>query len=322
MDLKRATKVDRHNAARYTGDYVKNGNGMSAKGFTRAELVRIADHGGESWLERQIKDDPRLIGLEAIQVVSTQIRHRAAGRLDILARDVEGTVYVVEIMLGHLDADHVTRSLDYWLREKSRMAQKKEPIAVIAAENIRGSRFYEVVKFLSKALPLIVIEMQAHKVGRELTLIPVALIDSTASTDAESVEIEQQDDMDEEAWQKKSSIASVEAISKCKTILKKVASGISLNWGNRNFIGITVRNKPRNFLVFKPKQKWVRVHARYLQDSEKWRKKLAKAGLQIVGGKPGRSIHFRLSKSDINVNSQLLQALFRECYSRRMGEQA
>jgi RecB family endonuclease NucS len=134
-----------------------------AKSLKLAEAVKLKDHGGESWLEKQIKADPRLLGLDAVTVVSTQVTHKGAGRLDLLATDEDENKYVIEIMLGQLDASHVTRSLDYWLREKRReKSDKREPIVVIAAEDIQGSRFYDVLKFLSKAMSLIAIEMKVR----------------------------------------------------------------------------------------------------------------------------------------------------------------
>jgi hypothetical protein len=230
-------------------------------------------------------------------------------------------IYVIEIMLWQLDASHIVRTIDYWLREKSKAKAKDwETVAVVAAEDVRGSRYYPVAKFLSERMPLIVIEMTAHKVGKQLTLISIPLLDGTASIDAPSVELEQSESMTEHSWREKSSETSVEVVAACARTLKKISSGIELNWGNQEFIGITVNNHARNFLVFKPKIKWVRVHARFLPESEKWRKKLAKAGLHIVGGKPGRSLHFRLTKPELQKNSVLLRALFTECYKNRPGK--
>lgn len=300
------------------------GTARAPTNFTRAEVVKIADHGGESWLEKQIETDPALLGLDGVRVVSTQVTHKAAGRLDILAKDVENEVaYAIEIMLGQLDASHLVRAIDYWLREKARPdVQDWETVAVVAAEDVRGSRYCKVAKFLSESMPLIVIEMKAHKVGNQLTLISMPLFDGTASIDSASVDIEPQEKMGAESWCEKSSVSSVQVVAGCGKILKKISAGIAVNLGNRNFIGVTVGNRARNFLVFKPKRNWVRVHARFLPETEKWGKKLTKAGLPIVGGKPGRSLHFRLTKSELKKNSALLRLLFTECYKNRTGQKA
>lgn len=253
--------------------------------------------------------------------MSTQVVHKSAGRLDILAKDEENEVaYAIEIMLGQLDESHIVRAIDYWLREKSRLDVKDwDKVAVLAAEEVRQSRYFNVVKFLAERMPLIVIEMKAHKVGDKLTLIPTPLLDGTASIDSESVEVPPQEEMAEESWEAKSSANSIQVLSECGKILKKIGAGIELNWRTRNFIGVTVRNKARNFLVFKPKRNWVRVSARFLPETEKWSKKLSKAHLNVVGGKPGRSVHFRLTKQDVKKNSVLLRQLFAECYKNRVG---
>jgi hypothetical protein len=126
--------------------------------------------------------------------------------------------------------------------------------------------------------------------------------------------------MNQAAWRTKTSKASVDLIADCGDVLKKIAPGTALNWTNRVFVGLTVNNKARNFIVFKPKKNWVRVQARFLPDSEKWRKKLKNAGLQTLGGKPGRSVHFRLTRPELKKNAVLCRALFTECYKNRTGK--
>ena len=201
-------------------------------------------------------------------------------------------------MLGQLDGSHIVRCIDYRLHEKSRPEVKDwETVTVLAAEDVRGSRYFKVAQYLAEVMPLIVIEMKAHKIGDKLALIPTALLDGTASVDNASVEIEPKEAMGEKGWTEKSSPSSAKVVADCGKILKRVSPEIALNWSNRNFIGLTVRNRPRNFLVFKPKRNFVRVHARFLTETEEWSKKLTKAHLPIVGGKPKWSLHFRQQKA-------------------------
>ena len=69
-----------------------DGERGSSKGVYESRGVSIKSYGAESWLEKQIASDPSLLGLEGVRVVSTQVIHKSAGRLDILAKDEENEV--------------------------------------------------------------------------------------------------------------------------------------------------------------------------------------------------------------------------------------
>ena len=78
-------------------------------------------------------------------------------------------------------------------------------------------------------------------------------------------------------------------------------------------------NRSANFVMFFPKKKFVRVSARFLEDSEKWMNKLQKAGFHVVGGTPGKSVRFRTTKREVVLNRKLLTQVFTEGYNARTG---
>jgi hypothetical protein len=245
-------------------------------------------------------------------------------RLDLLAEDKDNQYrYAIELMLGRLDKSHIVRTVDYWLRKKTR--EKRDEwqtvavaVAVVVAEDVRNSRYFNVVKFLTEKMPMVVVEMRALKVGNNLTVACSTLLDGRDQAEEEEVE-EPSSPKDRETWLQKSSPASIEAVDQIEKLLKAIDSKVSVNWPNRNFVGLQVGNRSANFVTFAPKKKFVRVSARFLQDSEKWKNRLQKAGFHIVGGTPGKSVRFRATKGEIASSKKLLSQMFTEGYQARTG---
>src|ERR1700722_6520101 len=110
------------------------------------ELKKVASVGlrsvglDEKWLQDRIKDDPSLLGLGALELVSKEHRQPKGGRIDFLMRDDENTYYEIEGMLGPLDESHIIRTIEYWdLERQRRPLHEHRP--VIVAEQIT-SRFF------------------------------------------------------------------------------------------------------------------------------------------------------------------------------------
>jgi hypothetical protein len=130
--------------------------------------------------------------LGATKVVRSQALQKSGGKVDLLLKDEDNEVfYTVELMLGTLDANHIVRTLDYFLREQTRTETKDwTHVAVLVAEDIRASRFWNVVEHLSKLMSLIVIELSALRVGENLTLKSTRLLDKTMEREDEIEEPE------------------------------------------------------------------------------------------------------------------------------------
>ncbi|SRR6266496_3573121 len=158
---------------------------MSKAKRRKLDLVFVANtevtlkdlHLPEPWLERKIREDPSVLKLGDIKVDSFQRRNKKGGRLDLLLSDEENsTLYAAELMLGEVDESHIVRCVEYWLAE-SRLLEggksaKKEwsVVAVLAAENVRKSRYFPVIELLSQKIPLTVIEITGLKVRGYTTL--------------------------------------------------------------------------------------------------------------------------------------------------------
>lgn len=130
----------------------------------------------EKWLQNEIERDPMLLGLGELEIVSREHRQPSGGRIDFLMKNVEDdTFYEVELMLGAVDESHIIRTIEYWDLERQRRP-KKEHRAVIVAEDITA-RFFNVLRLLNRAVPLIAIKLSAFQIGAEVYLHPVTVLD-------------------------------------------------------------------------------------------------------------------------------------------------
>jgi len=69
----------------------------------------------EKWVQKQIADDPSVLGLGDLVLRDKERNQTGAGRLDILLQDPETLKrYEVEIQLGATDESHIIRTIEYW----------------------------------------------------------------------------------------------------------------------------------------------------------------------------------------------------------------
>src|SRR5438876_6737950 len=123
----------------------------------KAQKVKLSDHFDELWLQHQIEDDPTVLGLGDVVVLTRERRQSSGGRLDFLLHNPEtDTLYELEIQLGATDESHIIRTIEYWDIEK-RKNPSKEHRVVIAAETITN-RFFNVIYLLNRAIPIIALQ--------------------------------------------------------------------------------------------------------------------------------------------------------------------
>ena len=269
----------------------------------------------ESWLEKQIKDNPEILGLPNATAISSQVHHKHGGIVDLLLKDADNEVfYTVELMLGPLDASHIVRTIDYFLREQTRPDPEDwAHVAVLVAEDIRGSRFLNVVEYLSKNMPLIVMELGALRVGEYVTLKGVRIFDGTQEPEGA---IEVQEEITKESWIQKSSPQSIELVDKFEETLKKLAHGLHLTY-RKFFIGIAIGNIVENFVYFSPKRAFVRVRVPQVANASEWNKRLESAGFRLLEG--GEGLKFRVYPQQFEQNRDLFVELFKQAHKEWFG---
>lgn len=86
------------------------------------------------------------------------------------------TRYEIEIMLGATDPSHIIRTIEYWDMERQR-APTIEHRAVIVAEEIT-SRFFNVIRLLNRAVPLVAIQLSAFQFGDEVVIQFIRVLDT------------------------------------------------------------------------------------------------------------------------------------------------
>src|ERR1700733_5905259 len=90
----------------------------------------------EKMVQKQIEDDPSILGLGELELIDKERMQPRAGRLDLLLRDPETLKrYEVELQLGATDESHIIRTIEYWDVERKRYPQYKHT-AVIVAEDV------------------------------------------------------------------------------------------------------------------------------------------------------------------------------------------
>src|ERR1700682_3297621 len=141
-----------------------------------AVSLKNSDTLKEKWVQDQIAGEPSILGLGDLELKDKERRQSGAGRLDMLLQEPETLKrYEVEIQLGATDESHIIRTIEYWDIERKRYPQY-EHVAVIVAEDIT-SRFLNVIQLFNGAIPLIALKMTAYKVGDQIALTFVKVLD-------------------------------------------------------------------------------------------------------------------------------------------------
>ena len=166
----------------------------------------------ESWLQNQIAQDTSLLGLGELFILKKEKAQPSGGKIDFFMADPEtDTRYEIEVMLGELDASHIIRTIEYWDVERQRYPDF-EHRAVIVAEEVTA-RFFNVIRLLNRAVPIIALQLSAFRLGDEVVLHFTRVLDTYHFGDDDG------DDGAESAdrgyWERKSrpeSLAIVESV--------------------------------------------------------------------------------------------------------------
>ena len=172
----------------------------------------------ERWLQDQIKEDPTLLGLGDLEIVSREHRQPIGGRIDFLMRGSK-SYYEVEIMLGAIDESHIIRSIEYWDIERQRRPQH-DHVAVIVAEQIT-SRFFNVLRLLNRAVPMMAVQMSAFRFGEgAVVLHPVTVLNVTQET-SNDTDVDPAERVDRAYWEKRSASGLLKAVDFISKIVRE-----------------------------------------------------------------------------------------------------
>jgi uncharacterized protein with ParB-like and HNH nuclease domain len=111
-----------------------------------------------------------------------------------------------------------------------------------------------------------------------------------------------------EYWEDKASSEALNVVDGCIQMIKEKDSDLGHNY-TASYIGINKKNKPTNFVIFIPKQTFVRAVIT-INDVNHWRNVLFENGFKSIAiGKRGR-LKFRIDKDNLAFHSHKLKELF------------
>ncbi len=217
----------------------------------------------ERWLQDQMRNDPSLLGLGQLEIAGREHRQPVGGRIDFLMRDAESeTYYEVEIMLGKLDESHIIRTIEYWDLERQRRPQS-EHRAVIVAEHIT-SRFFNVLRLLNRAVPVIAVQLSAFPLGTGVVLHSVTVLDVVGETASPDV-VDEIEKADRTYWEKKSEPAFLSAVDRIASLFRTDGIEPRVTY-NRNHIALGTTGW--NFCWFNPRKTVGHCHIEFRVSNE------------------------------------------------------
>lgn len=262
----------------------------------------------EAWLQAEINRDASLLGLGDLHVIQREKPQPAGGRIDFLMFDPEtDTRYEVEVMLGAVDESHIIRTIEYWDIERQRYPTLDHR-AVIVAEEITA-RFFNVIRLLNRAVPIIAIQLSAFRINDEVVLQFTRVLD-TYEFGAEPEDEEPAELVDRGYWEKRAkpeSLAVVEAIR----ALTPSTNGEPRITFNKHHIALGTSGY--NFCWFHPRRVASHCHMQIKVGAEKRQsliERLEEAGIEAEN--QGRSsIRLGLSVKDIQDHRDVIEDVIR-----------
>ena len=283
--------------------------------FIKPERVWLKEHPelDEKWVQARIAEDPSLLGLGELVLRDKERAQPRAGRLDLLLQDPEtDRRYEVELQLGSTDESHIIRTIEYWDLERKRYPQY-EHCAVIVAEDITA-RFLNVVSLFNGTIPLIALQMNAFRIGDKVALVFTKVLDELRRGLVDEDE-EVYEEADRHYWESR---ATKETVATCDELLKIVRSfdpKIELKF-NKFYIGLAKAGRPNNFVIFRPKKRYVLIEPR-LDQSAELDKLIADAGLDgLPYDKRWGRYRARIDKDSLLKQTGILTQLMQRAYGQ------
>jgi len=282
--------------------------------YIKPEKVTLKNHPelNEKWVQKIIGEDPSILGLGDVILKDRERIQPRAGRLDLLLQDSDSTRrYEVEIQLGKTDESHIIRTIEYWDIERKRYPQY-EHCAVLVAEDIT-SRFLNVISLFNGFIPLIGIQMNALKMADSISLIFTTVLDQmTLGLVDEEEEVAEV--TDRSYWEKRGTKATVSLVDNLFEIIQSFDPSFELKY-NKFYIGLAKEGQPNNFVVFRPKKKFVRIDLRIPKEQET-ENRIEEAGLDLMEYSRSGRTRIKLTKKEIKEQHEFLTELIKMAYNK------
>ena len=288
-----------------------------SKGYTPPERFSLKNHPEftEKWVQNLIANSPSILGLGDLVLRSSEKIQPRAGRLDLLLQDPETKRrYEVELQLGSTDEAHIIRTIEYWDIERKRYPQY-DHCAVLIAEDVT-SRFLNVVSLFNGTIPLIAIQMQALKVGENITVVFTTVLDEMSRGYIDEDEDAESAPTDRAYWEKRGSKETVALADQLLLLLKDLDPTLELKY-NKFYIVLSKDGQPYNFVSFRPRKNQLHFELK-LPRSDELDSKIEGAGLETLEyNKQWGLYRLRLTKEDIKTKAAVLKELAKIAHEKR-----
>jgi hypothetical protein len=269
----------------------------------------------EKWVQDRIADNPSILKLGDLVLRDKERVQPRAGRLDLLLQDRERSRrYEVEIQLGATDETHTIRTIEYWDIERKRYPQY-EHCAVLVAEDIT-SRFLNVISLFNGTIPLIALQMQALKIGNNVTLVFTKVMDEMVRGVVEEDEDAEAAPTDRAYWEDRGTKATVQLADQLLEIARECDPSLEMKY-NKFYIGLSKDGQPYNFVIFRPQKNTVRIELK-LPRTDETDKFIENTGFEALGYDL-RFGYYRLplQKEDVAKKRDQLKQLIEAAYKNR-----
>jgi len=283
--------------------------------YIKSEKIGLKEHPefDEQWLKKLIIDDTSILGLGKLDVLNAEKIQPKGGRLDLLLVDSAtdpNKRYEIELMLGKTDESHIIRTIEYWDYERNKYPNF-EHCAVIVAEEITN-RFFNVISLFNKSIPIIAIQLNALQIKDKFVLNFTKVLDESTygvvyEDEPQVVTYERED------FQKNIPENILSLADECFNLINEINPKLQKSY-TKNYMGVQNGNRPSNFIIFLPKQNFLKPDLS-ISDLEEWATKLSDLGIEIVNKNHRNSrFSFRLTKKEFEANRDLFKELFTQSY--------
>lgn len=287
------------------------------KGYVKPERLILRTHPeySEKWVQERIADDPSILGLGDLVLRDQERIQPRAGRLDLLLQDADTKRrYEVELQLGATDEAHIIRTIEYWDIERKRYPQY-DHCAVIVAEDIT-SRFLNVISLFNGTIPLIAIQMQALRIGENITLVFTTVMDEMSRGLVDEDEDAAAAPTDRAYWESRATKSTVALADDLLAMVRQFDPSLELKY-NKFYIGLSREGQPFNFVSFRPKKNHIILEIK-LPETDELDQKIEEAGIDALEYNNRWGLYrLRLTKDLINRKSETLKQLMELAHERR-----
>lgn len=270
--------------------------------YTEHEPIDLKSHPdySEAWLQSIVADNPAVLGLGELTLIDKERRQETGGRLDLLLSDDNDTRYEVELQLGATDERHIVRCIEYWDVERRRYPGY-DHVAVLIAEDVT-SRFLNVLGIFSGTIPLVVLQLNALRVGEQLVLDFVKVLDQRDLRVDDTTEMAPPTDRN--YWLQRRGQVALKIVDDVTALFNEHSGEPFEQQFNKSYIALKDKGGFFNVAYLLPRRAFVHVRFR-LADATPVQERLEEAGLEARVRKKNR-LTITLRPDDISAHHTLL----------------